>query len=62
MSRRSRARGDIVDRNGQPLARTIDAWTIAVHPKQLIGDPMDIAARLAALMPDRATRRRSTGC
>ena len=24
-------RGDIVDRDGQPLARTIDAWTIA-HP------------------------------
>ncbi|GGB18266.1 peptidoglycan glycosyltransferase [Sphingomonas metalli] len=47
------ARGDIVDRNGAPLARTIDAWTIAVHPKKLIGDPMEIAARLAALMPDR---------
>ena len=47
------ARGDIVDRNGAPLARTIDAWTIAVHPKKLIGDPMDIASRLAALMPDR---------
>jgi cell division protein FtsI (penicillin-binding protein 3) len=47
------ARGDIVDRNGQPLARTIDAWTIAVHPKQLIGDPHEIAAKLAALMPDR---------
>ena len=46
-------RGDIVDRNGQPLARTIDAWTIAVHPRKLIGDPMDIAARLAALMPER---------
>lgn len=46
-------RGDIVDRNGAPLARTIDAWTIAVHPNKLIGDPMDIAARLAALMPDR---------
>ncbi|MFS0771874.1 peptidoglycan D,D-transpeptidase FtsI family protein [Sphingomonas sp. 1P08PE] len=46
-------RGDIVDRNGAPLARTIDAWTIAVHPKKLIGDPMEIAARLAALMPDR---------
>ncbi|HEU0067203.1 MAG TPA: penicillin-binding protein 2, partial [Sphingomonas sp.] len=46
-------RGDIVDRNGAPLARTIDAWTIAVHPKQLIGDPMEIAARLAALMPER---------
>ena len=25
-------RGDIVDRDGQPLARTIDAWTIAIHP------------------------------
>ena len=47
------ARGDIVDRNGSPLARTIDSWTIAVHPKKLIGDPMEIAARLAALMPDR---------
>ncbi len=46
-------RGDIVDRNGAPLARTIDAWTIAVHPKKLIGDPAEIAARLAALMPDR---------
>lgn len=47
------ARGDIVDRNGAPLARTIDAWTIAVHPKKVIGDKMEIASRLAALMPDR---------
>ncbi|WP_267397307.1 penicillin-binding protein 2 [Sphingomonas sp. GC_Shp_1] len=47
------ARGDIVDRNGAPLARTIDAWTIAVHPKKIIGDKMEIAAKLAALMPDR---------
>ncbi|KQM67532.1 peptidoglycan glycosyltransferase [Sphingomonas sp. Leaf17] len=46
-------RGDIVDRNGAPLARTIDAWTIAVHPKKLIGDPTDIAQKLAELMPDR---------
>ena len=46
-------RGDIVDRNGAPLARTIDAWTIAVHPKKLIGDRMAVAAKLAALMPDR---------
>lgn len=45
-------RGDIVDRNGAPLARTIDAWTIAVHPKKLIGDPSDIASKLAALMPE----------
>lgn len=47
------ARDDIVDRNGQPLARTIDAWTIAVHPKQLMGDKLALAAQLAALMPDR---------
>ena len=47
------ARSDIVDRNGHPLARTIDAWTIAVHPKRIMGDKMELAARLAALMPDR---------
>lgn len=46
-------RGDIVDRNGSPLARTIDAWTVAVHPKKILGDKMEIASRLAALMPDR---------
>ncbi|MGK6322212.1 peptidoglycan D,D-transpeptidase FtsI family protein [Sphingomonas sp. DT-51] len=46
-------RGDIVDRNGAPLARTIDAWTIGVHPKKLIGDPSEIARRLAELMPER---------
>ena len=33
-------RGDIVDRNGAPLARTIDAWNIGVHPKKLIGDQL----------------------
>jgi cell division protein FtsI (penicillin-binding protein 3) len=47
------ARGDIVDRNGAPLARTIDAWTIAVHPRKLMGDRMELASKLAALMPDR---------
>jgi cell division protein FtsI (penicillin-binding protein 3) len=46
-------RGDITDRHGAPLARTIDAWTIGVHPGKVIGDPMDIASRLAALMPER---------
>ncbi|WP_294198733.1 penicillin-binding protein 2 [uncultured Sphingomonas sp.] len=46
-------RGDIVDRNGAPLARTIDAWTIGVHPKKLLGDPVQIAQKLADLMPDR---------
>ena len=47
------ARADITDRNGQPLARTIDAWTIAVHPRRIMGDKMELASRLAALMPER---------
>lgn len=47
------SRGDIVDRNGAPLARTIDAWTIGVHPRRLMGDRMELASKLAALMPDR---------
>jgi cell division protein FtsI (penicillin-binding protein 3) len=45
-------RGDIVDRNGDPLARTIDAWTIAIHPNKVIGDKLALAHRLAELMPE----------
>lgn len=44
-------RADIVDRNGAPLARTIDAWSIGVHPRDIIGDRHEIASRLAALIP-----------
>ena len=36
-------RGDIVDRDGEPLARTIDAWTIALHPGKVIGDKLALA-------------------
>lgn len=43
-------RGDIVDRNGAPLARTIDAWAIGVHPDELLGDKRDIATRLAGIL------------
>lgn len=46
-------RADIVDRNGVTLARTIDAWSIAVHPDRLLSDPDELAPRLAALMPER---------
>jgi cell division protein FtsI (penicillin-binding protein 3) len=46
-------RGDIVDRNGQVLARTIDAWSIGVHTNKLLNDPEDVAAKLAVLMPER---------
>ncbi|HEX4695863.1 penicillin-binding protein 2 [Sphingomonas sp.] len=44
------ARGDIVDRNGAPLARTIDAWAIGVHPDEILGDKRDIAQRLAGIL------------
>ena len=46
-------RGDIVDRDGQPLARTIDAWSIGLHPNKVIGDKLELAQKLAQLMPER---------
>ena len=49
-------RGDIVDRNGQVLARTIDAWSIGIHANKLLNDPEDLAPKLAALMPERSER------
>lgn len=47
-------RGDIVDRDGQPLARTIDAWSIGLHPNKVIGDKLQLARKLAQLMPERS--------
>ena len=44
-------RGDILDRNGEPLARTIEAWTIGVHPRKLLGDKRELAAKLAEALP-----------
>ena len=46
-------RGDIVDRDGAPLARTIDAWIIALHPNKVIGSKLGLARQLAALMPEK---------
>ena len=46
-------RGDIVDRNGQALAVTIDAWTIGLQPARVIGNKLDLAQKLAALMPEK---------
>lgn len=48
------ARGDIVDRNGVPLARTIDAWSIGVHPGRIIGDRAELAVKLSRLLRDRS--------
>lgn len=46
-------RADIVDRNGVTLARTIDAWSIAIHPNRAISSAEELAPRLASLMPER---------
>ena len=47
-------RADIVDRNGVPLARTIEAWSIGVHPRRVIGDHNALAVSLNRLMPERS--------
>ena len=47
-------RADILDRNGVALARTIDAWSIGVHPNRLVGNPAELAAKLADLMPEKS--------
>lgn len=46
------ARGDIFDRNGIPLAQTIEAWSIGIHPARVIGDKRELAQSLARLMPE----------
>ena len=46
-------RGDILDRDGQPLAQTIDAWTIGLQPGKVIGNKLDLARKLAELMPEK---------
>lgn len=45
-------RGDIVDRNGAPLARTIQGYAIWVKPAELVNDPRELAAGLARIFPD----------
>ena len=47
-------RADIIDRNGVALARTIDAWSIGIHPRRVIGDRDALAAGLHRLMPERS--------
>ena len=46
-------RGDIVDRDGHALARTIDAWTVGLWPGKVIGNKLDLARKLAQLMPEK---------
>jgi cell division protein FtsI (penicillin-binding protein 3) len=46
------ARGDIVDRMGVPLARSIHAYAIWVKPDQILGDKKVLAGQLAEIFPD----------
>lgn len=48
------ARADIVDRNGVPLARTIDGYSIRVVPEKLLNDPEYLASELHRIFPDMA--------
>lgn len=50
-------RGDIVDRNGLPLARTIQAFAIRVVPEKIIGDKPQLAQQLAEIFPDTSADR-----
>jgi cell division protein FtsI (penicillin-binding protein 3) len=45
-------RADIVDRNGVPLARSINAYAIRVNPAKLINDPDFLAGELERIFPD----------
>lgn len=49
------ARADIVDRNGEPLARSIAGYAIWVRPDRLLGDPDELAAQLNGIFPDTST-------
>jgi cell division protein FtsI (penicillin-binding protein 3) len=45
-------RGDIVDRNGVPLARSIYGYAIWVRPQEILGDKKQLATQLAGIFPD----------
>ncbi|HWI87017.1 MAG TPA: penicillin-binding transpeptidase domain-containing protein, partial [Sphingomonas sp.] len=47
-------RGEILDRNGQPLATTIKLWAVAVNPQKILGDRNVLALKLNQLMPERS--------
>ncbi len=46
------ARADIIDRNGVPLARTIDGYSIRVVPSKLLNDRNYLAGELHRIFPD----------
>jgi cell division protein FtsI (penicillin-binding protein 3) len=58
------ARADIVDRNGVPMARTIQVRAIRVRPDRLMNDPRELAVSLNRIFPETSVAdflRRLTG-
>ena len=49
-------RADIVDRNGVPLARNIDGYSIAVRPGKILSDKAQLAERLHAIFPEQSAQ------
>ncbi len=45
-------RGDIVDRNGVPLARTMRGYAVRVVPARVLGDKEVLARQLSSIFPD----------
>jgi cell division protein FtsI (penicillin-binding protein 3) len=45
-------RGEILDRNGMPLATTIKLWSIAINPQEVLTNKDVLADNLARLMPE----------
>lgn len=46
-------RGDLTDRRGEVLARTMEAWSIGIHTDRLLMPPEQLASKLAELMPEK---------
>ena len=44
-------RADIIDRNGETLASTIDAYTFGVRPRDIVGNKPLLARQIAAAFP-----------
>jgi len=49
-------RGDIVDRNGVPLARTMRGYAVRVVPARVLGDKEVLAKQLAAIFTDTSAK------
>lgn len=48
-----RLRADIVDRNGQTLATSFEAYALAARPYDIVGDKESLVTKLAAILPER---------